>query len=56
MKGGSYPYCAIDAATVQALISADSVGSFYNAKIRSGRDGSHGSFDCRDHATPKYPE
>jgi hypothetical protein len=55
LKETWYPYCAIDAATVQSLISAGSVGSFYNARIRSGRDGSHGPFDCRDHPMPEYP-
>jgi hypothetical protein len=55
LKETWYPYCAIDAAMVQALITADSVGSFYNAKIRSGRDGTHGPFDCRDHPLPNYP-
>jgi hypothetical protein len=52
LKETWYPYCAIHAATVQALITADSVGLFYNAKIRSARDGSHGPFDCRDHPMP----
>jgi KTSC domain len=55
LKESWYPYCTIDAATVQALITADSVGSFYNARIRSGPDGSHGPFDCRDHPMPEYP-
>jgi hypothetical protein len=45
---------AIDAATAQALIAAESVGSFYNANIRSRRDGTHGPFDCRDHPIPGY--
>ena len=50
-----YPYCAIDGATVQALITAASVGTFYNQVIRSRPDGSHGPFDCRDHPIPIYP-
>jgi hypothetical protein len=47
-----YPYCGIDARTVEALVSAPSIGSFYNEKIRSKRDGTHGPFDCRDHGIP----
>jgi KTSC domain len=55
LKETWYPYCDIDSGTVQALIAADSVGSFYNEKIRSRRDGTHGPFDCRDHPMPDYP-
>ena len=50
-----YPYCEIDAATVQQLITAGSAGKFYNQAIRSRPDGSQGPFDCRDHAMPKFP-
>ena len=50
-----YPYCEIDAATVQRLIAAESAGTFYNQAIRSRPDGSHGPFDCRDHPMPDYP-
>jgi hypothetical protein len=35
-----YPYCGIDAATVQKLITAKSIGTFYNQAIRSRPDGS----------------
>ena len=49
-----YPYCEIDGGTVQALISAESVGTFYNRAIRS-HSGRHGPFDCRDHPMPAYP-
>jgi hypothetical protein len=49
-----YPYCEIDAATVQQLITAESAGKFYNQAIRSRPDGSHGPFDCRDHPMPNY--
>ena len=55
LKGTWYPYCSIDAATVQALVTSASVGSFYNDNIRSRRDGTHGRFDCRDHPMPSYP-
>lgn len=54
LKGTWYPYCQIDAGTVQALVTAESVGAFYNKHVRSGRDGSHGPFDCRDHPMPTY--
>jgi hypothetical protein len=50
-----YPYCQIDPATVEKLLTAESPGTFYNQAIRSGRDGSHGPFDCRDHRMPTYP-
>jgi len=55
LKETWYPYCGIDAATVSHLLSAESVGRFYNQAIRSRPDGSHGPFDCRDHPLPKYP-
>lgn len=48
-----YPYCEIDAGTVQGLLTAESAGRFYNANIRS-RGSVHGPFDCRDHPMPKY--
>src|SRR5262245_55866849 len=51
-----YPYCQIDGATVQQLLTAESAGTFYNANIRSRRDGTHGPFDCRDHPMPEYPQ
>ena len=43
-----YHYCAIDQTTVSALLSAPSVGSYYNKNIRAGR------FDCREHPVPAY--
>lgn len=49
-----YPYCEVDASTVQGLLSAESAGRFYNANIRSKRDGTHGPFDCRDHPMPSF--
>jgi hypothetical protein len=30
------------------------VCEFYNASIRSKRDGTHGPFDCRDHPAPQF--
>ena len=55
LKETRYPYCEIDAATVQQLLSAGLAGTFYNENIRSRPDGAHGPFDCRDHPQPKYP-
>ena len=55
LKETWYPYCEIDAATVQQLLSAGSAGTFYNENIRSRRDSTHGPFDCRDHPLPEYP-
>jgi hypothetical protein len=55
LKETWYPYYEIDAATVRQLISAESVGRFYNQSIRSRPDGTHGPFDCRDHPLPNYP-
>lgn len=54
LKETWYPYCAVDGATVQKLLTADSMGRFYNKCIRSRRDGSRGPFDCRDHTMPNY--
>jgi hypothetical protein len=43
-----YHYCAIDAGTVSSLLSAPSMGEFYNANIK-------GNFDCRVHRVPDSP-
>jgi len=53
LKETWYPYCEIDAATVQQLLSAESAGRFYNHAIRS-HGSQHGPFDCRDHPMPAY--
>jgi hypothetical protein len=47
LNGIYYHYCEIDNVTVSALISAESMGRYYNASIR-------GQFDCRTHRIPKY--
>lgn len=52
LKGTYYHYCEIDVATVQALLSANSMGQYYNANIRG--TGSDGPFDCRTHRIPNY--
>ena len=47
LKNTWYHYCEIDAGTVALLISATSVGRYYNTNIRgTGKDG---PFDCRTH-------
>jgi KTSC domain len=42
-----YHYCEIDSGTVSSLLSADSMGRFYNASIKS-------RFDCRSRRVPTY--
>jgi len=54
LKSTWYPYCGVDAGVVHGLLTADSAGRFYNANIRSKRDGTRGPFDCRDHGLPGY--
>lgn len=52
LKNTWYHYCEIDAGTVALLISATSVGRYYNTNIRgTGKDG---PFDCRTHRAPNY--
>ncbi len=52
LDGTYYHHCAIDAGTVRSLMSADSMGRYYNANIRS-RGSARGPFDCRDHPVPR---
>jgi KTSC domain len=47
LSGTYYHYCEIDNGTVTALISAESIGRFYNSAIK-------GRFDCRTHRIPDY--
>jgi hypothetical protein len=47
LAGTYYHYCEIDGGTVAALLSADSMGRFYNSMIK-------GRFDCRTHRVPVY--
>jgi hypothetical protein len=35
LKATYYPYCEIPAETVQALLGAPSMGSYYNAHIKT---------------------
>jgi hypothetical protein len=48
LNGTFYHYCAIDAGTVASLLSAPSMGEFYNTSIK-------GNFDCRVYPVPDYP-
>lgn len=52
LDGTYYHHCAIDAGTIHGLMSADSMGRFYNSNIRS-RGSVRGPFDCRDHPIPR---
>lgn len=47
LQGTYYHYCEIDASTVSALRSAQSMGRFFNSNIK-------GNFDCRTHRMPAY--
>lgn len=47
LKGTYYHYCEIDDGTVTSLLSAESMGRFYNATIK-------GQFDCRVRRVPSY--
>jgi hypothetical protein len=47
LNGTYYHYCEIDEATVTGLLTAPSMGRFFNASIKR-------SFDCRTHRVPAY--
>jgi hypothetical protein len=47
LNGIYYHYCQIDDATVHELLSADSMGRFYNTQVK-------GRFDCRVYRVPNY--
>ncbi len=49
LQGTYYHYCEIDGATVAGLRGADSMGRFYNARIK-------GNFDCRINRIPAYKQ
>jgi hypothetical protein len=49
-----YHYCAVDRGSVDNLIHANSVGTYYNQSFRS-HGLVHGPFDCRDRPVPDYP-
>jgi hypothetical protein len=47
LNGTYYHYCEIDGGTVSALMTAESMGRYYNSSIK-------GRFDCRTHRVPEY--
>ena len=47
LQGTYYHYCQIDSGTVAGLRSADSMGRYFNARIK-------GNFDCRVNRVPTY--
>jgi hypothetical protein len=47
LNGTYYHYCEIDSGTVANLMSADSMGRYYNATIK-------GHFDCRVNRMPRH--
>jgi hypothetical protein len=52
LKDTYYHYCEIPKSTVDALLSAESHGRYFNANIKgSGKDG---PYDCRTHRVPQY--
>jgi hypothetical protein len=52
LRGTYYHYCEMPAATLNAFLTAPSMGQFYNQNIKgSGLDG---PFDCRTHRLPSY--
>lgn len=52
LSGTYYHYCEIGPDTVASLLSASSMGKFYNQVIK-GSSG-NGPFDCRTHQIPNY--
>jgi hypothetical protein len=52
LRGTYYHYCELPAATLDAFMTAPSMGQFYNQKIKGS--GSDGPFDCRTHRVPTY--
>lgn len=52
LKGVYYHYCEIDRATVEGLLSAESMGRFFSMYIRG--NGNDGPFDCRTHKVPVF--
>ncbi|WP_246688740.1 KTSC domain-containing protein [Mesorhizobium sp. M4B.F.Ca.ET.143.01.1.1] len=50
LKQTWYHYCEIDQGTVDALLAAESKGSFYNSNIKDS--GTGGKFGCREKPVP----
>lgn len=47
LTGTYYHYCEVSSGVVSAWRSADSMGRYFNSKIK-------GNFDCRAHRVPSY--
>jgi hypothetical protein len=47
LKGTYYHYCGIDSGTVGSLMTASSMGQYFNGNIK-------GRFDCRTGYVPNY--
>jgi KTSC domain-containing protein len=47
LNGTFYHYCEIDSGTVSALLDADSMGRYFDERIKR-------RFDCRTHRVPAY--
>jgi hypothetical protein len=52
LRGTYYHYCELPATTFDAFLIAQSMGQFYNQRIKG--TGSDGPFDCRTHRVPSY--
>ena len=52
LNGTYYHYCEIGQGTVDSLLTAQSMGKYFNANIKGS--GSDGPFDCRTHRVPEY--
>jgi hypothetical protein len=52
LRGTFYHYCELPPTTFNALLSAPSMGQFYNLNIKG--TGSDGPYDCRTHRMPRY--
>jgi hypothetical protein len=52
LRGTYYHYCELPPATFDSLMSAPSMGQFYNQDIKGS--GSDGPYDCRTHRVPTY--
>ncbi|TYL95951.1 KTSC domain-containing protein [Bradyrhizobium rifense] len=52
LKTTYYHYCEMPKSVVDEWLAADSMGRYYNAKIKgTGKDG---PYDCRTHRVPAY--
>jgi hypothetical protein len=52
LRGIYYHYCEMHAASVEAFLTAPSMGQFYNQNVKGS--GSDGPYDCRTHRIPSY--